>query len=179
MLSTAGPKVKIFKFILPEAIKRVQSDDRSLMGIIQPGFEMSQVKREQFWTKVQHHLDDSEREHADSMMEDLCNESRKFLKSPYDNKVLPNHALQDPDDSIDFKTGYRSIPDKFKEALERQTDKIKEKNKKQVRRNLSYVDGRIIMATKYALIEIKVNKLLELEDPANIKQKVQTSVSES
>ena len=37
-----------------------------------------------------------------------------------------------------------------------------------MRRNLSYVDGRIIMATKYALIELKINKLLELDDPANI-----------
>ena len=76
--------------------------------------------------------------------------------------------MQDPDDSVDFKTGYRSVPDKFKDALERQTEKIRERNRNYVRRNLSYVDGRIIMATKYALIELKINKLLELDDPANI-----------
>ena len=34
MLTTAGLKCKIHKFILPESIKRVQADDRSLMGVV-------------------------------------------------------------------------------------------------------------------------------------------------
>ena len=41
MLQTAGNHCKIHKFILPECIRRVQQDDRTLMGALQPGFELS------------------------------------------------------------------------------------------------------------------------------------------
>ena len=60
-------------------------------------------------------------------------------------------------------SGYRPAPEPFIKALEEQNEKLQKKLKNKVQINLAYVDGRIVMALKGSLLELKINKVVDCD----------------
>ena len=92
-------------------------------------------------------------------MNDLNNESRKYLKS-HDDRAIP---YNDDDMTKLGKKDFRMPPIGFKNALNDQSETIKQQLSNSVKINIALVEGRIIMATKYNLIELKINKILTID----------------
>ena len=158
MLDAAGESLKIHKIILPGDIRRIQKDDGTLTNALEPKLEINEAKQHQLLTKINHVLDDSEHSKVDEHLPDLQEDALNYLQN-HDNRVAPQHHVQDEDDLSDGD--FRIAPSHFKKALARQSEKLTKRMNKKINVNLAYIDGRVIMATKYALVELKVNKLLE------------------
>ena len=144
---------------------RVQSNDPTLTERERAKVELNEQKKSVAEIDaVPHALDDSDRSHNDIYMGDLANESKKYLKS-HDDRDLPYN------NDIDIENmgakHFREPPKDFKLALEEQSKEIKYRSCNTVKINIAFVDGRIIMATKYNLVELKINKILgpDFEDP--------------
>lgn len=95
-------------------------------------------------------------------MPDLQKETSSYLNNRFDDRVIPEHAKMDLDGSIP-DSAYRGAPEPFIKALQEQNEKLQKKLSNKVQINLAYVDGRIVMALKGSLLELKINKVVDCD----------------